>query len=297
MARRYAILDVFTETALEGNPFAAVLDADGLTGAAMQMIAAEFNLSETVFVLPPERAPHTARVRIFTPRKELPFASHPTIGTSVLLATERADGGTSDSLLILEEKVGPVRCAVTLNAVSGHAWFDAPKLPVSIDKELDADLIAGALGLPKAEIGFENHRPSAFEAGMAFTFILVRNLAAIAKAESFTQVWPKAFGGDPAYIYTRETVAIARQFHARMFAADLGIAEDPATGSAATAFAGVVDRFDTLTGGTHNLTIEQGFEMGRPSLIALEIDVEDGQVAEVRIGGAAVIIARGSLSV
>ena len=82
-----------------------------------------------------------------------------------------------------------------------------------------------------------------------------------------------------------------------MFAPDLGIAEDPATGSAATAFAGVVDRFDTLTGGTHSLTIEQGFEMGRPSLIALEIDVEDGQVAEVRIGGAAVIIARGSLSV
>ena len=188
MARRYSILDVFTETALEGNPFAVVLDADGLTGAAMQMIAAEFNLSETVFVLPPERAPHTARVRIFTPREELPFAGHPTIGTSALLATERADGGTSDSLLILEEKVGPVCCAVTLNAVSGHAWFDAPKLPVSTDKELDADLIAGALGLPKAEIGFENHRPSAFEAGMAFTFVPVRNLAAIAKAESFTQV-------------------------------------------------------------------------------------------------------------
>jgi len=97
MPRRYAILDVFTVTPLEGNPLAVVLDADGLDGAAMQKIATEFNLSETVFVRPPEHAPHSAAIRIFTPREELPFAGHPTIGTAVLLATERAASGSGDS--------------------------------------------------------------------------------------------------------------------------------------------------------------------------------------------------------
>ncbi len=247
-------------------------------------------------MLPPERATHSARIRIFTPQDELPFAGHPTIGTAVLLATENASGA-KDALLILEEGIGPIRCAVELSATGGEARFDAPKLPQPIERLIDDGAIADALGLSAADIGFENHVPSAFEAGMPFTFVPVRNLATIADARPKTDRWAEIFAGDPVYVYTRETVGVARQFHGRMFAPDLGIPEDPATGGAAPAFAAVVDRFDALTPGTHNFIIEQGFEMGRPSLIALEIDVEQSKLAEIRVGGAAVIVARGTLEI
>lgn len=297
MTRNYAILDVFTQTPLEGNPLAVVLDADGLSDDAMQRIAAEFNLSETVFVLPPEREPHTAKIRIFTPRAELPFAGHPTVGTAILLATARGNPGSADSLLLLEEKIGSIRCVVELKGKGGQAWFDAPKLPTPLARTPDKPVVAAALGLKTEEIGFENHTISAFGAGNDFSFVPVKNLTAIAEIQPNTERWAEAFGGNPAYVYTRETVAVARQFHARMFAPDLGVPEDPATGSAAPAFAGSINRFDTPIAGTHNLIIEQGFEMGRPSLIALEIDVEGGQLTEIRIGGSAVIVARGALDI
>jgi len=297
LTRNYAILDVFTETPLEGNPLAVMLDAEGLSDDAMQKIATEFNLSETVFVLPPERPPHTARIRIFTPREELPFAGHPTIGTAILLATDRGNPGSADSLLLLEEPIGSIRCVVELKGKGGQAWFDAPKLPSPLSKPMDKPVIAEALGLSAEQIGFENHTLSAFGAGMDFTFVPVRNLAAIGDIKLRTDRWAEAFGGDPAYVYTRETVAVARQFHVRMFAPDLGIMEDPATGGAAPALAGVINRFDAPIAGTHNIVVEQGFEMGRPSVIALEIDIDGGQLAEIRIGGAAVIVARGALDV
>jgi trans-2,3-dihydro-3-hydroxyanthranilate isomerase len=295
LTRQYAILDVFTDTPLEGNPLAVVLDAGGLSDDSMQKIAAEFNLSETVFVFPPEREPHAASIRIFTPREELPFAGHPTVGTAILLATERGNPGSADSLLLLEEKIGSIRCVVELKGKGGQVWFDAPKLPTPLARIPDKSVVAATLGLQTEQIGFENHIISAFGAGNDFTFIPVKNMAAIAEVRPMTDRWTEAFGGEPAYVYTRETVAVARQFHARMFAPDLGVPEDPATGSAAPAFAGAINRFDAPVAGTHNLIIEQGFEMNRPSLIALEIDVEGGQLTEIRIGGSAVIVARGNL--
>lgn len=295
MSRRYAVLDVFTETPLEGNPLAVVLDSDGLDGKTMQKIATEFHLSETVFVLPAEREPHAAKLRIFTPDEELPFAGHPTIGTALLLATERDIA--ADSIMILEEDIGPIRCAIERDDKGGYVWFDAPKLPQQIDRPLDTTAIAKALGLDPEDIGFENHVPTAFDAGMGFTFVPIRNLAKTAEARPTIDGWAKVFGGDPVYVYTRETVAVARQFHARMFAPDLGIMEDPATGGAAPAFAAVISHFDALSPGTHNFIIEQGFEMDRPSLIALELDIEDDKLAEIRVGGAAVIVARGTLEV
>ena len=182
-----------------------------------------------------------------------------------------------------------------LDPKGGRALFDAPKLPKPSDRPLDPARIADALGLNVDDIGFENHLPTGFDAGMGFTFVPIRNLAAMAEAWPKLEGWDDIFGGEPVYLYTRETVAVARQFHARMFAPDLGIMEDPATGGAVTAFAGVVDKFDALTPGTHNLIIEQGFEMGRPSLIALELDIEGGKLAAIRVGGAAVIVARGTL--
>lgn len=297
MSRRYAILDVFTAEPLEGNALAVVLDAEGLNEKAMQQLAAEFNLSETVFVLPAGNDRHTARARIFTPGEELPFAGHPTVGTAILLAMERGGQPGDDSIVILEEEIGPVRCGVALHERGGHCWFDAPLLPKPLEPVPSAAAAAAALGLAKEEIGFENHLPSSYDAGAPFVFVPVANLDAIARAAPQTGAWRDAFGETPAYLYTRETEVVARQFHARMFAPAFGIAEDPATGSAAAAFAAVAFRFDAHPLGTHTLVLEQGFEIGRPSLITVEIDVEGDGLAAVRIGGEAVVTARGTLEV
>lgn len=298
MNRRYVILYVFTNTPLAGNPLAVVLDSEGLSSETMQAIAAEFSLPETVFVLPAERPVHSARLRIFTPRMEMAFAGHPTVGTAVLLALERFGPGEGerDAVIILEEGVGPVRCGVRLTAGGSHAIFDAPRLPAEVPLSQDADLIAGAVGLTRMDLGFENHRPSAFEAGLAFVFVPVRNLAAIRKAAPQGGLFERL--GKPAYLYTRETESVGRQFHARMFGAGIGIAEDPATGSAAIALAGVIGRFDRPVHGTHRVVIEQGFAMGRPALIFLEVDIGEGNApAAVRVGGDAVVVARGSLAI
>ncbi len=301
MSRSYAILDVFTETPLAGNGLAVVLDAGGLDDKRMQAIAREFNLSETVFVLPPENPVHSARLRIFTPARELPFAGHPTVGTAVLLATRKAAGGGAsgkEMMLLLEETVGLVRAGVFIQGEkAGHAIFTAPVLPSPVPAEFDRDQVAAALGLLPTEIGFENHKTSAWSAGVPFVFVPVSGLEAIGNARPNPVSWAGAFGSPStaAWLYCRETESSDNDFHARMFAPLLGFAEDPATGSAAAAFAGVVCRFDELPPGTYRYVIEQGFEMNRASLITMEMDVAGGEVAAVRIGGNAVVVAEGTL--
>ncbi|MER2606479.1 MAG: PhzF family phenazine biosynthesis protein [Siculibacillus sp.] len=304
MTRRYVILDVFTATATEGNPLAVVLDGDGLDTATMQTIAREFNLSETVFVLPAERANHTARLRIFMPDKELPFAGHPTVGSAVLLAEERFGRveAAIDAMVVMEEGVGPVRAAVRLDPkLPTYAEFDGPRLPKRLGGELPSKgSIADALGLDATEIGFENHVPSAFEAGLDFAFVPVAGLDAIRRMRFDLPTWKAAFGRGtplPVYVYCRETMLHDSTFHARMFDVGFGIVEDPATGSAAAAFAGVIHHFDGPTEGRHRHRIEQGFEMGRPSLIDLGLDVTGGGLTGLRIGGSAVRVADGVLHV
>lgn len=301
MSRRYAVLDVFTNTALAGNPLAVVLDSEGLSDAQMQKIAGEFNLSETVFVFPPEVPGHSATIRIFTPKTELPFAGHPTVGTAVLLAVERFGevSGEQDAVVVLKQKIGTVRCAVVLREnAAAFAEFDVPEMPEPAGPTRNTDLIAAALDLEPSDIALENHAPSRFKVGPAFTFVPVRDLDALSRARPVPSMWAKGFGAgehDDAYVYCRETRSHNSAFQARMFAPGMGIAEDPATGSAAAAFAGVVRFYDGLTEGTHHIRIEQGVEMGRPSLIDLEIDVENGEMHAVRIGGQAVLVARGEL--
>ena len=304
MTRRYVVLDVFTNRALAGNPLAVVLDADGLDTAAMQAIAREFNLSETVFVLPAERPNHSAALRIFTPAQELPFAGHPTVGAAALLASERfgAVDRAIDAMVVMEEQVGVIRAGVRLDPVAvPYAEFDAPRLPREIAQTLPSKgSIADALGLDATEIGFENHVPSVFDAGLPFTFVPVAGLDAMRRVRFDRAAWKAANGPGPAravYVYCRETQLHDSTFHARMFDADFGIGEDPATGSAAVAFAGVITRFDAPTEGTHHDRVEQGFEMGRPSLIDLTVIVEAGALAGVRIGGSVVRVAQGTLFV
>jgi trans-2,3-dihydro-3-hydroxyanthranilate isomerase len=295
--RRYHVFDVFAERPLAGNPLAVVLDAAELDGAAMQAIAREFNLSETVFVLPPEKPAHTARVRIFTPATELPFAGHPTVGTAICLAIERfGENGGQDAVLVLEEGVGPVRCGVKLSGDGGFAEFDCPKLPVKAGEAKPRELAAAAVGLSPAEIGFENHVPTVWSAGLLYCFVPVRNMAALAQATPHRNAWTPAFGKDGAFLYTRQTQGHDHSFRARMFAPLMGIEEDPATGSAVAAFAGPIHDFDAPPDGIHVAIVEQGFEMGRPSLIRLEMTVSAGVVALVRIGGKAVRVMSGTLS-
>ncbi len=301
--RRYLVYDVFTDAALAGNPLAVVLDAGGLETAAMQRIAREFNLSETAFVSPPANRAHTAAVRIFTPGLELPFAGHPTVGTAIALAAEHGiEFGDAAALLVLEEEVGNVRCAVSGGRGMPFAEFDLPHLPQPLPFAASREAVAAALRLGHHEIGFENHEISAWTAGVAYVCVPVSGLDAAARVSLDAGQWLEIAGGkdglvgDP-YVYCRETVGHDCDFHARMFAPFAGIAEDPATGSAAAAFAGAVMRFDQPRDGVAQCMIEQGTEMGRPSRIRLEMDVEGGRLAAARIGGHAVKVAEGTLHV
>jgi trans-2,3-dihydro-3-hydroxyanthranilate isomerase len=292
-------LDVFTTERFGGNPLAVVLDAKGLSSTQMQDIAREFNLSETVFVLPPDNPAHSARLRIFTPATELPFAGHPTVGTAILLAglTGRMGEGAGEAIVVLEETVGLVRVGVRRKAgEAANAEFDAPKLPEALTPIAPVDRLAAALGLAPSEIGFENHKPSRFTAGVPYTFVPVRSLDVIGRASLNSGYWAEAFGPqDGAYLYCRETLHTTSQFHARMFIPEIG--EDPATGSAAVALAGAIHKFDAPKNGITAYRIEQGHEMGRPSFIKLEVGLEHGALKTVRIGGHAVQVCKGTLTV
>jgi len=298
MSRRYCIYDVFTDRALSGNPLAIVLESDGLDEETMQAVAGEFNLSETVFVCAAERPAHSASVRIFTPDQELPFAGHPTVGTAVCLAEERFgdDGAQQEAVIVLEEKIGIVRCGVRLNGGSGFAEFDIPKPPHQLPCELPKGELADSIGLDSADLTFENHRPVRWSAGVPFNFVPLRDLASLATAQPRLESW-SIFGDHGTYLYTRETVGHDHQFSARMFWPGSGIAEDPATGSAAAAFAGVVHQFDRFPDGDHEFVIEQGFDMGRPSIIRVECSVAGSGLQRVRIGGNAVKVAEGTLKI
>ncbi len=291
--RRYAMLDVFTQTPLAGNPLAVVLDSVGLDRLRMQAIAAEFNLSETVFVLPPTIASHRANMRIFTPASELPFAGHPTIGTAIYLALQ--DNAFASQRLILAAPVGPIICDVTTQSGGGNACFILPKLPTSVPLTQSAAQVADMLTLNANDVVTSAHHPTIFGAGNAgFLFIPVRNLQALAQAQVSPQHWQEHFAQlVGAYIYTTVTGGAGIAFRSRML--DIAIGEDPATGSAVAAFAGVLAKFERLADGDHSFRIGQGFEMGRPSLIDLQMTLIKNVIVQARISGPAVVVAEGHL--
>jgi trans-2,3-dihydro-3-hydroxyanthranilate isomerase len=288
MRRRFATLDVFTDRRFAGNPLAVVLDAEALDAAAMQAIAREFNHPETVFVFTPADPAHRARVRIFTPARELPFAGHPTVGTAVLLGAR--DGGRD---LVLEEGIGAVRCTLeSMRGGGGSARFTIPQLPTEAGPTADVAAIAAALSLVPEDIG--EGRPARWSAGIPLTFVPIVSLAAIARCRPDPTRFDTAFGaGAAVYVFCNETAEAGHHFHARMFAPGMGVPEDPATGSAAAAFAGVLAR--RLSDGSHAITIEQGYEMGRPSLIHLTAEVAAGRLVSASVGGDAVIVTEGTI--
>lgn len=299
MALDYAIYDVFTTEPLTGNPLAVVFDADALSSTQMQAITREFNLSETVFVIKPDNDAHAARFRIFTPARELPFAGHPTVGGVIALMARQGEVG--DCIVVVEEKLGDVRCAIS-QADNIYAEFDAPKLPQQIDYPIDRAALAAALGLNPVDLQFENHETSVWTAGNAFAFIPLAGLEAMQRVTVNTALLASALpdiNGEPveAFVYCRETVGADVHFHARMFAPHMGIDEDPATGSAVAAFSGAIGLFDGFANGPNMFWVEQGLEMGRPSKIRLEVSAEGGVMQSVRLGGNAVKVAQGQLYV
>jgi trans-2,3-dihydro-3-hydroxyanthranilate isomerase len=299
MKLKFHTLDVFTAEPFTGNGLAVVLDADGLSDQRMQEIAREFNLSETIFVQRPEDETHTAKVRIFMPAGELPFAGHPTIGCAVLLASLKYKSGCSfDTDILLEEKVGLVPVKVSRIGDAPRAIFVAPKLPQKIGKAPSNSKIARGLGLDEDRIGFSSHRPGVFAAGNPFLFVPVGNLEALARARATEPHWSemlKEAGAFSAYIYTPAGARPDTSFRARLYAPNEGIPEDPATGSAAATFPGQIHFHESLEDGRHRWQIEQGYEMGRPSQIAVEAEISGGSITVVRVGGQAVHVSEGTI--
>jgi trans-2,3-dihydro-3-hydroxyanthranilate isomerase len=292
MRRRFCTLDVFTNQRFTGNPLAVVLDPDGLADDVMQAIAREFGHPETVFVLPPTDRANRARLRIFTPARELAFAGHPTVGTAVLLG--HLDGSRGPRAIVLEEGIGAVRCRVeAIDDVRGQTEFDIPLLPVETAAPPDDATIAAALGLDARDIGVEPFRPARWSAGNAFLFVPVRGLEAVRRCRPD----PARFEalGDPIYVFCSAMPETGHAYHARMFAPQLGVPEDPATGSAAAAFAGVIARFAAPADGEHAVTIAQGHEMGRPSRIRVGMVMVGGSLQSATIGGDAVRVTEGTI--
>jgi trans-2,3-dihydro-3-hydroxyanthranilate isomerase len=303
MRHRFLTVDVFTDRAFGGNPLAVFpvsAENSGLSTGQMMAVTREFNLSETVFVLPPENPAHTCRLRIFTPGRELPFAGHPTVGTAFVLAAAGLVSLTGDETRILfEEGVGPV--PVTIRSEGGIPRFtelSAAVLPEFGPAPPPVSVLAELLSLTPEELTAETP-PEQVSCGVPFLFIPVRDRAALGRARVRLDRWDALYPepGPELYLFSRDPELPGSALRARMFAPSLGIAEDPATGGAVTALGGYLGVREPEREGTKRWVVEQGFEMGRPSLLHLEVDKKDGAVSAIRVGGSSVLVSEGTMEI
>jgi trans-2,3-dihydro-3-hydroxyanthranilate isomerase len=294
----YVTLDVFTTARFGGNQLAVILDARGLSDAHMQAIAKEFNFSETTFVLPPQNAANTAQVRIFTPGGELPFAGHPTVGTAFALAGLSKDAATIKHL-VFEEGVGDVPVAIERNAQGQvtRTVLTSPRNPALELLTLPAETVAAMLHLPLPAL----HAAlpvQAWGCGVPFIMMPLANRDALRATRLDTAIWRSALAAETAQKpYPCVFDAATRTAWVRMFAPGLGVAEDPATGSAAAALAGYLAAHIETADGMFAWTIHQGVEMGRPSEIALSFERMGGAARNVRVGGSSVLVMQGMLHI
>ena len=303
----YRTLDVFTDTPFAGNPLAVFPRARGLDDGQMQRIALEMNLSESVFVFPPETPAGTRRIRIFTPGREVPFAGHPTVGTAFyLVASGEVDLPPEGGTLVLEENVGPVRvrvdcrdgAPVSAELTAADERFEAPV-------DADADRLGALVSVPGSAVGAEGSalgatdrlEPAFASVGLPYLVLPLRDVETVEAAALDTQRWrellPPGAPSRMVYLVAPGARGEGVDLHVRMFAPDAGVPEDPATGSAAAALGAYLGR--RVPDGTWSWTVEQGLEMGRPSRLSLSIDVAGGVAASVRVGGPSVLISRGSM--
>ncbi len=301
MAIRFYTLDVFTDRPFGGNQVAVFPDPGVLSTARMQQIAREFNLSESVFVYPPSGPGSLCRLRIFTPSVEIPFAGHPTIGTAVLLVQLGiAPPASPESRFVMDEQVGPVPISVRQEAGGLFAQLTAALPPEEGPPPPPASELARLLGLTSGEILASGLGPRAYSSGVPFLFVPVRDRGALARARMDTVLWAAglaSFWAPSVFLFCRDAEMPGADLRARMFAPAMGIVEDPATGGAAAALAGYLTAEERPSDGTVRWLVEQGVEMGRPSLLHVEADVAGGRTTAVRVGGRAVRMTEGSLAV
>lgn len=296
----FVTVDVFTDRRFGGNPLAVVLTGEGLSAEQMQVIAGEFNLSETTFVLPPKDPAHTAEVRIFTPKAELPFAGHPNVGTGFVLASlGQIYGRAPSDPLLFEEKAGLVPLALLRDggAIVG-ARLTAPQ-PLSCGAEIGVDVVAAACSIAPEDIETRNHLPCVASCGTGFIFAELKSRQALAAAQPRPEIFSRHFPVDGAtgiHVYLRDQTEGA-DIRARMFAPLHGVAEDPATGSANVALVGLLASLRPEPELSLELRIIQGVEMGRPSLLEASAEKRGGRVVETRIGGRCVFVTRGTIEV
>lgn len=288
---RYLVVDVFTEVPFEGNPLAVFPDADGLADDEMQMLARELNLSESSFVFPAIDAKNTAKVRIFTPQTEMPFAGHPTIGTAfVLTALGRIPGGATE--FGLEENVGPI--PIRLERRDPFlAWLRTP--PIRFETTYDAAGCAKSLGLGAGDLLGDDYPAQVLSAGNPFLFVALRDTAAVDRADLDTRALEAVAPGFAAngvffFAPTKEGV------YARMFAPMSGVREDPATGSAAGPLGAYLARYGLIENrdGTRFVN-EQGTKIKRRSLLHGILRMKDGVLQTVEVGGSAVKVIEGAV--
>jgi trans-2,3-dihydro-3-hydroxyanthranilate isomerase len=296
----FVTVDVFTDRRFGGNPLGVVLNAEGLTAAQMQSIAGEFNLSETTFVLPPKDPAHTAEVRIFTPKAELPFAGHPNVGTAFVLAgLGQVYGRPIGDPLLFEEKAGLVPLALLREggAIVG-ARLTAPR-PMSRGEDVAIDIVAAACGVAVDDIETRHHSPCVASCGTAFIFAELKTERALAVAQPRSEIFARHFPVDGAtgiHLYLPDGKG-GVDIRARMFAPLHGVPEDPATGSANVALVGLLASLRPEPELSLNLRIIQGVEMGRPSLLEASAEKRDGKVVETRIGGRCVAVMAGTIEI
>lgn len=304
MPRRYAIaqVDVFTERALAGNPLAVVLDARGLTDAEMQAVAREMNLSETTFVLPATRPDCAARVRIFTPAREVPFAGHPTVGTSWVLAT-RGHLAPGTARFSLEEGIGPV--PVELEGDPGAPRFiwmqhGAARFEPEVT---DRSALARALGLAPGDL-LAGAPVLVASTGSPFLYVPLADRGAVDRAALDVPALLAALGDRPrvgVFVFAADSppAASPARVYSRMFAPHTsGVPEDPATGSASGGLGAYLVAHGLVRGpGVARIVSEQGTRMGRQSFVHVTVErAGDRGVGAIRVGGSVVPVMEGWLS-
>ena len=298
MRYRYYICDVFTETRFGGNQLAVLPEAEGLSDGQMQQIAREFNFSETTFVFPAEQG-HSRKVRIFTPAVEIPFAGHPNIGTAFVLATAGSFDEIETSITVtFEEAAGIV--PISIHRRPGRPLWCELQAPqaLSLGETLPAERMASLVSLSAEDVITEAHPPQVASVGIPFLFAELKNSAALGRAQVVTDRLETlaAEGISPhIHLYTRSQDEF--DIHARMFAPLEGVPEDPATGSAACALAGLLTHTDEKPTGQFSYRIAQGIEMGRPSLLDARAEKEEGEVNATWVGGSSVLVAEGFIEV
>ncbi len=302
MELRFITADVFTDTRFGGNQLAVLPNAPELSSELMLSIAREFNYSETVFVQPPERPFNTRKLRIFTPGGEVPFAGHPTVGSAhVLTAIGEVPLTGDETRITFEEGVGivPVRI-VARDGAPVFCQLSAAKLPeVGPPLPPNADL-AAMLGLEEDDILSDTLHPQSVSCGLPFAFIPLRDRHTVARARLNLERWERTLKGhwaDMVFIMSLDAQYPSSDVHARMFGPGAAVPEDPATGSACAALGGYLAMRAHERNATLRWVVEQGFEMGRPSILDVEADVADGKVTGVRVGGSSVLVMEGTLRV